>query len=338
MKKLKHANIAIFIPHNGCPNQCSFCNQKSITGKSYQPSKEDVVNILEKAILDMGERSKKAQVAFFGGSFTAIDEKYMIELLGTAFEYIKNGIFSGIRISTRPDAISLNILKLLKSKGVKSIELGAQSMDDIVLKENFRGHTSRDVKEASYMIKEMGFSLGLQMMTGLYKSDKIKDYNTAVELVKLHPDTVRIYPTVVMKNTKLAELFYSGKYNPPNVEESVELCSELLILFKKNNIDVIRLGLHDTEELRRDMIAGAWHPAFRELCESELYVKKILKSVKENNIDVNNFEILVNKNEISKIIGHKKCNIDKFKSLGIKPIIKGDCNIKKGEVILKNCR
>ncbi|MBQ2428672.1 MAG: radical SAM protein, partial [Ruminococcus sp.] len=144
---MKHSNISVFIPHNGCPHQCSFCNQKSITGQAYQPTAEDVRKTLRQARLDLGERAKNAEIAFFGGSFTAIDREYMISLLDEAREF--EGVFSGIRISTRPDAIDAEILALLKEYGVAAIELGAQSMDDHVLTLNERGHSAEDVRTAS---------------------------------------------------------------------------------------------------------------------------------------------------------------------------------------------
>ena len=169
---MKHANVSIFVPHNGCPHQCSFCSQRSITGQQSQPTPEDVRRTLDQAVRDLGERIHESEIAFFGGSFTAIDRRYMISLLDTAYQYVKQYNFTGIRLSTRPDAVDAEVLRLLRDYGVTSIELGAQSMDDRILGLNGRGHTSRDVEEASALIQEFGFSLGLQMMTGLY-GDKV---------------------------------------------------------------------------------------------------------------------------------------------------------------------
>ena len=169
----------------------------------------------------MGERSQNAEIAFFGGSFTAIDRSYMIALLEAAKKYVNK--FNGIRISTRPDYVDPEVLDLLKVYGVTSIELGAQSMCDDVLALNERGHTAEQVRKASFLIRSAGFSLGLQMMTGLYGSDLQKDIVTANEIISLHPDTVRIYPTVVMKQTKLEEYMLSGLYQPYTLEQSVAL-------------------------------------------------------------------------------------------------------------------
>ena len=199
------ANVSVFVPHNGCPHKCSFCDQRHITGCVSQPTSEDVKATLNIALNSLKEKSKDAEIAFFGGSFTAIDRAYMLELLDSTKEYIDT--FKGIRVSTRPDAIDDEILSILKSYKVTSIELGAQSMVDDVLLSNERGHNVEDVRKASKLIRSYGFSLGLQMMTSLYKSSEEDDIYTAQEFIKLKPDTVRIYPTVVLNNTTLADLY-----------------------------------------------------------------------------------------------------------------------------------
>ena len=179
---MKKGNISIFVPHNGCPQQCSFCNQKTITGQAYQPTAKDVDEAVQKALRKKGY---EFEIAFFGGSFTAIDRAYMTELLDAAEPYVKSGAVKGIRISTRPDYIDDEILTLLKAKGVTAIELGAQSMDDEVLSANMRGHTAEDVVNASTLIKSYGFELGLQMMTGLYLDTDEKDIETARKIIEL---------------------------------------------------------------------------------------------------------------------------------------------------------
>lgn len=313
---MKHANIALFVPHNGCPHQCSFCNQRSITGVQYQPTADDVISAVSIARESLKERTKKAEIAFFGGSFTAIDSSYMKQLLGAAYPFVKSGEFAGIRISTRPDCISRDILNTLSDYGVTSIELGAQSMLDNVLKANFRGHTVRDVCTSSHLIKEYGFSLGLQMMTGLYKSDEEKDILTAQKIAELMPDTVRIYPTLIMKNTYLEELYMQGEYKPTELEATVSLCAGLLKFFEEKGINVIRLGLHSSESMQRDLIAGAFHPSLRELCQSKLMLDDVLEAVKNNNINTKNLEITVNPKSVSKLCGQKRSNISKLNSLG----------------------
>ena len=335
---MKHANVAIFVPHKGCRHQCSFCDQKAITGSGSAPSSEEVETIIQTAILQLGKRTQDSEIAFFGGSFTAIDRSYMLKLLATAFPYIKNHTFSGIRISTRPDAITKEILLLLKEYGVSSIELGAQSMDDEVLQKNYRGHTKSDVIKASNLIKAFGFSLGLQMMTGLYGSDEIKDYHTAEELIQLCPDTVRVYPTIVMEHTLLEQLYYSKEYTPPSLEETVVLCSRLLTLFDHFSIPVIRLGLQDTPSLQNHMVAGPWHPALRELCQSRIFLEKTLLELKKQTDFSNQITIYIHPKSFSQMVGYKKSNIKQLNDLGYQVSIKEDEFMKTNDFRIENCR
>ena len=321
---MKHANVAIFVPHNGCPHQCSFCNQKSITGQQTQPTPQDVLSAIQVAISSLNTQTAGAEIAFFGGSFTAIERDYMCELLNAAAPFVKDKTFAGIRISTRPDAIDDEILTLLKQYGVTSIELGAQSMNDSVLSLNQRGHTAEQVRVASKLIKSYGFSLGLQMMTGLYGDTVNGAKDTAEQLAALQPDTVRIYPTITMTGTDLAQKYLSGDYQPMPLEEAVALCSDLLDFFEQRHITVIRLGLHSTPELQRDMLAGPWHPAFHELCESRRLLKRILASCKEQQIPQGEITVHVSPSCISKAIGQAKSNLNKLYKLGYQAKVKPD--------------
>lgn len=330
---MKHANIAVFVPHSGCPQQCSFCNQKTISGKSKQPAAADVDSACKTAMLS-GCENAFVQLAFFGGSFTAIEREYMISLLEAAQPYIKNGFLNGgIRISTRPDFIDNEILTLLKKYGVRAIELGAQSTDEKVLSINKRGHTSADIFESAKKIKEYGFELGLQMMTGLYGSTAEKDIKTAEDFISMQPDTVRIYPTVVLRATLLGELFEKGEYNPPGVEETVGLCAQLLSMFETAGIKVIRLGLHAQDGVEQDFLAGAYHPALRELCEGEILYRKMLALLAGKPEGC--YEMLVNKKDISKATGQKKKNLLRLKEQGYTCRVSGDDCIKINEIMLK---
>lgn len=279
----------------------------------------------------MGDRAHEAEVAFFGGSFTAIDPHYRSQLLAAASPFVKEGVFRGIRISTRPDAISPAILRELKAAGVTSVELGAQSMSDRVLDLNRRGHTSKDVEEAANSIKESGFSLGLQMMTGLYGSTLSDDWSTACSFVALRPDTVRIYPTVVMKHTPLAVLYERGEYQPPDVTASVELCAQLLSLFELHSIPVIRLGLHDSPQLRRDMLAGGFHPAFRELCESSIFLNRLTQYLDQKKVPSGKIIVYVLPKELSVAIGQKKSNLLALKRNGYQARIQANSSLSPGE-------
>ncbi len=296
---MKKGNISIFVPHLGCPQQCSFCNQKTITGKQSQPSAEDVKSAVATALKRKGY---EYEIAFFGGSFTAIDRKYMLSLLTAAAECVDGDRVKGIRISTRPDFIDGEILDILKKNKVTSIELGAQSMDDEVLKANLRGHTSADVENAARLIKEYGFELGLQMMTGLYLDTDEKALKTAEKLIALEPDTVRIYPTVVLKGTYLAELFDKEIYSPQTVDDAAALCTKLLPMFEGAGIKVIRLGLHASDEIKRNMVAGAYHEAFGEIVQSRFMLNRVLA------YPPGNYEIKVNPKSISKLKGNQKRN------------------------------
>ncbi len=328
---VKHANISIFVPHLGCPNMCSFCNQHHIARTEKIPSGADVDSAVKIAVSGKNYSPKNTEIAFFGGSFTAIDRALMSELLGAAYVYVKNGTVSGIRISTRPDAIDEEVLSLLKTYGVTTIELGAQSMDDTVLSLNNRGHSACDVKKASALIRQYGFNLGLQMMTGLYGSSDELDIFTANELIKLNPDCVRIYPTITLKDTYLSTLFESGKYTPSDVFSSAKLCVKINSLFERANIPVIRLGLHTIDELA--YVAGPWHPAFKEICDSLVFKEKIEALLGKSG----KYIVLVNPKDLSKAKGQKKSNIEYFKAKGYDLEITEDSSIEINDVLIKGC-
>lgn len=327
---MSHSNISIFVPHKGCPNDCSFCNQRTISGQINPATPVDVENAVNTAI-KYNTNPKNTEIAFFGGSFTAIEREYMLSLLTAAKHFLDTYNFKGIRVSTRPDCINEEVLETLKSYGVTAIELGAQSMCDEVLTANHRGHSAKAVRSASELIKSYGFELGLQMMTGLYKSDFEKDEYTAREIIKLAPHTVRIYPTVVLKNTHLGYLQQKGEYTAPTAEESAPFCARLLQLFEENGIKVIKLGLHSSEAVEGEMIGGAYHPAFRELCEGHIYLAKILAKLEK--IDKNReYVIYVNKKSLSKAKGHHKRNEKALKNQGFHCIIKGKENLEEFDI------
>ncbi|MDE6775992.1 MAG: radical SAM protein [Ruminococcus sp.] len=331
MKQNKHANISIFVPHIGCPHRCSFCDQRTISGTQHAPDGIEVREICEKALSEM-KSPETAEIAFFGGSFTAVPRSYMMELLEAASLFIGEEKFRGIRISTRPDCITPEILDILKKYGVTSIELGAQSMSDTVLSANERGHTAEDVCKARDVIKSYGFELGLQMMVGLYKSTIHDEYQTFSAIKDIHPDTVRIYPVVILKNTRLGELYQSGEYKPFDFETVLHMSSASLEKFEKLGIKVIKCGLHASEFVEKDMIGGFYHPAFRELCKNVIYRRKMECKIDS---DEKNCVFAVNPSCISKAAGQRKSNILYFKENGIEVKIIADENIAKYEVELR---
>ena len=326
------ANIAIFVPHNGCRNQCSFCNQFSITSQLEQPTAEQVKETVDNALGYLGDDAKEAEIAFFGGSFTAVERSYMIELLEAAYPYVKDKKGKGIRLSTRPDAIDDDVLELLKRYGATTIELGAQSMCDDVLSFNRRGHTAQDVINASRLIRSYGFSLGLQMMTGLAKADDKKDVETCEELIALNPDFVRIYPTIVLKNTYLAQLYEQGEYQPQSVEDAVDLCCKLLVMFGNAGIPVIRLGLHSIDE--ESYVAGPWHSAFGELCKSRIFYNKVAEKIDRKG----RYNLYVSPRMVSKAVGQNRSNIKKFLSNGIDVTVCSDVKLNDEEFIIEEVK
>lgn len=328
---MKHANVALFVPNCGCPHRCSFCNQRTITGKLSQPTPDDVRNAADTALRTLGSDAAGAEIAFFGGSFTAIERSYMVSLLEAAVPYLRNGSFRGIRISTRPDAISPEILLILRHYGVTTIELGAQSMDDRVLAANGRGHTSGQIRQASELIRSEGFALGLQMMTGLLGDTDEGARRTASELAALSPDCVRIYPTIVLRGTALGELYLCGEYRPQTLNGAVALCAELLDFFEQRGIAVIRLGLHASPELERDMLAGPWHPAFRELCESKRFFTKLTKALYAQGVPKGPITIAVNPACVSQATGQKKRNLQVLNGFGYSVRIVADAAVARGD-------
>ena len=313
--------IPIFVPHYGCPNKCSFCNQVKISGKETSVTAQDVRDTINFYLKNFKDDSKYVEVAFFGGSFTGISEAKQIELLEAANEFIERKQVNSIRISTRPDYINKSILKRLKKYNVKTIELGVQSSNDYILKKSKRGHTFKDVKKASKMIRWNGFVLGHQMMVGLPESTAFDELNTARDLIKLKPKIVRIYPVLVIKGTKLAEEYIHENYTPLTLEQAVERCKEITYLFRKNNINVIRIGLQTTDEIaapnttNSEVLAGPYHPAFRQLVEGAMWYDSIAERIKQINYKVKTVEIIVNSESYNNVVGHKKCNIEKLKEM-----------------------
>lgn len=330
--------IPIFVPHLGCPNDCIFCNQKSISGQKKNVTKEDVKKTIDYYLKNIKDKEGQKEVAFFGGSFTGIEKDKQEELLSAAYEYIENGRIQSIRISTRPDYINKEILKLLKKYKVKTIELGVQSANDYILQRAGRGHTFNDVKKASKLIRWYGFNLGHQMMVGLPESTRIDEINTAKALIKLKPKMVRIYPVLVVKGTKLEKEYNEGIYKPLSLVQSVEICEELVRMFADNKIDVIRVGLQNTDEISNpendesEVVAGPFHPAFRQLVESGMWYSAIVEKIKKLNVKVKEVEVTVNPIDVNNVIGHKKENVIKLKeTYDVDLVVKQNENMKQGK-------
>ena len=329
--------IPIFVPHLGCKQCCTFCDQKTISGETKQVTADDVRNTIEYYLKNF-KNDNYVEVAFFGGSFTAIPIETQKELLEAVQPYIKDKKVDSIRLSTRPDAIDKNILKMLKKYHVKTIELGVQSSNNYILERCKRGHTFEDVKKASKLIRKYRFKLGHQMMIGLPESTEKDDIKTAEDIIKLKPKLVRIYPVLVIKGTGLEREYRNKEFTPLTVGQAVERSKDILRLFAKKNIQVIRIGLQNTETIAdpknkdSEVVAGPYHPAFGQLVEDSIWYDKIVYEIKKINAKVIRVEIEANSQNINNIIGHKKENINKLKdTYAVITTVKANNSIKPGK-------
>lgn len=313
--------IPIFVPHLGCPNECTFCNQRKISGQVKNITEEDVRNTIEYYLDIFKDKKAYKEVAFFGGSFTGIDVEIQEKLLSIAYEYVKNKQINGIRISTRPDYIDKETLKRLKKYKVKTIELGVQSTNDYILKNCKRGHTHEDVKRASRLIRWHGFTLGHQMMVGLPESTRLDELNTARDLVKLKPKIVRIYPVLVIKDTELEQQYLRGEFEPLELNQAIEICKELSQFFEKKHVKVIRIGLQSTDTILSpdkegsQVVAGPYHENLRQLIDSAYYYEILEEKIKKINTKAKEIEITVNPQIVNDVVGYKKENILKIKDM-----------------------
>ena len=296
--------IPVFISHQGCPHQCVFCNQDRIAGKYEEVFASDVRKIIDEYLETINSKGATIEVSFFGGTFTAIDVNKQKELLEVAREYKQKGLIHKIRLSTRPDAILPYILEYLKEYKVDIIELGVQSLDDEVLKKAGRGHTVNDVIVASRLIKEAGFTLGHQIMPGLPGDSFDIDIETTKKSIEMKPDICRIYPSLVIKDTPMEDMYNRGDYVPYSLDEAVYISGEMLKLYNEAKIKVIRIGLQPTDTITtgKDIVDGPFHPAFRELVEGHLICETLDKKCpKEKDIIVE-----INEKDISKLYTNKK--------------------------------
>ena len=320
---MKHsANIPVFVPHAGCPNTCIFCDQRVISGSIKTPAPQEVTAFCLDALNHLPKGIKNAEIAFFGGSFTAIDREYMVRLLEAVQPCRNHPKMAGIRLSTRPDAIDREVLYLLKQYGATAVELGVQSLDDHVLELNLRGHSAEDTRIASALIKEAGVELGHQVMLGMYGDDEDGFRSTVMSSIAMQPDTVRIYPVVVLKNTVLQQLWQQGLYQPPSLEQAVELGAWALQQYTAAGIKVIRMGLHASDETEQNRVAGVYHPAFRELCESRVMLNAALEQLSEGRNE--QCILKVAKGATSKMVGQRRQNIAALHKAGYHVIIVED--------------
>lgn len=309
MSKKKHCNIPIFIPQLACPHQCVFCNQEKISNTFSIPTSDDIKNIIER-YLDTIPENTEINIAFFGGSFTAIPQNEMINYLKIAHEYIKSGQVHGIRISTKPDYIDDIILDILEQYGVTAIELGAQSTNDKVLVKSGRGHKFDAIQNAAKLIKARNFELGLQMMLGLPHDTLALSVQTAKDIVHLKADTTRIYPTVVVQGTVLEKMYKNNQYQPLSLTEAVFWSKEVLKVFLEAGVKVLRVGLHASEELEfgKSLIAGPIHPSFKEMVLTEIWNDLLINQQISNK----KATVYVAESQLNYAIGYKGKNKNYF--------------------------
>lgn len=332
--------IPIFIPHWGCPKDCVFCNQRKITGKHDTITREMVEKTIEEYLATIPIRAgREIEIAYYGGSFTGIPLEEQQELLAPAKAALDQGKIMGIRLSTRPDYINPEILLHLKASGVTTIELGVQSLNDQVLLKSNRGHLAEDTYQAVGLIKSEKFILGLQLMVGLPGDTAEGFLETIEKVIDLRPDFVRIYPTLIIKDTILAKMFQKGEYLPLSLEEAIEMCKKAYQKLMDKGIAVIRLGLQSSEEIneRGQIIAGPYHPAFRELVEASLIRDKLKEMIQGEGEAGGELVISAHPTQISQVIGQKRSNIEFLKNeykfekitvLGDKKVEKGQINVK----------
>lgn len=320
--------IPIFVPHEGCPHNCVFCNQDRITGAYDDVTASTVENTIYDYLKTIQNKNATIEVSFFGGTFTGIREEKQRELLNVAKEFKERQLIDKIRLSTRPDYINDYILTYLKEYGVNIIELGVQSLDEEVLIKSGRGHSVQDVLNASKLIKEYGFILGHQIMPGLPDDTFERDIITAKESIKMEPEICRIYPSLVIKDTPMEKMYKCHEYIPYSLDEAVNISKIIYDLYRKSKINVIRIGLQPTESITegKDVVAGPFHPSFRELVEGSLIADMILENMKEDD----NARVYINPKDLSKLYANKKIYFNKLKENNKTIIVKQDEDIKRG--------
>ncbi len=305
---MRKYNLPVFIPHRGCPHDCAFCSQRKITGVETEVTPGQVREMVKSFLQTIDTENSSIEVAFFGGSFTGLEFKTQEEFLKVAAEFYP--IVSGVRLSTRPDYINDEILTLLKKYGVTTIELGVQSSDDEVLRLNNRGHDFASVKKASQMIKDHGIALGHQMMLGMYGSTPEKDIKTVSDIIALNPSCIRIYPVITFKGTAIEDYFNKGEYVPYTVEIAASIAKDAVISFRNAGIEVIRLGLHSSEDFQdgETVVSGPYHPAFGEVVESLILRDRIEKEFLKSGQINGEFVYYCKPQQISQAVGHKRMN------------------------------
>jgi histone acetyltransferase (RNA polymerase elongator complex component) len=322
-RELRHYTIPVFIPGLACPFQCIYCDQKKITGRPAYMEEEEIRQIIEDRLATIPNENTEKEIGYFGGTFTGLPLEKQRHFLEIASRYVYDGAITGIRISTRPDCIDPEILDLLSQYPVRTIELGVQSMDDEVLRLSNRGHTSLDSRRAARMIRDAGFSLGLQMMIGLPGDTLEKSLYTARKIVEMEAETTRIYPVLVIRGTPLEKLYRSGEYHAMEIPEAVTWTKQVMNIFENSSIRVIRIGIHPSDglESRADLVAGPYHASFRELVMTEIWKDRFHALL--HNQHGKQLVISINPADLNNAIGYfgnnKKLLLERFREVKFRP-------------------
>lgn len=338
MSERRHRNIAIFIPHLGCPWRCVYCNQQRISSAAPPPTPAAVKQQIEQALSTVSP-GDIVEIAFFGGNFTTIATELQLAYLQAAHPFVESGAVSGIRLSTRPDAINADILQRLKQHGVVCIELGVQSLDAEVLARSGRGHGPEAVGESAALIKAWGFQLGVQLMLGLPGDTAEKALATARAAIALQPDMARIYPTLVIEDTELARQYRAGRYQPLTLAAAVEQCHAVWQLFRAAGIPVIRMGLHSSAELNDgSVLAGPWHPAFGELVQQYDFLQRTRALLSDHCAEpehATRLTLSVNPRDLSRLTGYRRENISRLEQeFALRLNVKGEASLPPGSIVI----
>jgi len=328
--------VPVFIPNQGCPHRCVFCEQEKITAQQQGPvDARRVTRIIETAICSRRFDPAHAEVAFYGGTFTNLNLQVMEELLGSVSPFLKKGIFTGIRVSTRPDSLDPEKLALMKRRGVRTVELGVQSMDDHVLALSGRGHSARDSEKAVGLLKNLGFLVGIQLMPGLPGDSREVFLSTVEKVIGLQPAMARLYPALVIKGTALARMYEKGDYVPLGLAEAVEICAESCRMLEKAGIPVIRMGLMSSPTLllQGQILAGPWHTAFGFLVRCRMYQEAIASQLPSRG-RLEKVSIRVRDRDVPLLRGYRNEGIQWVSMMtGAEVLaVEGDCSLPPGRI------
>lgn len=308
--------IPFFIPHQGCPNQCLFCNQNSITGKSYAAG--DLKSEIEETLAQWLPRRRKPEethFAFYGGSFTCLPRSVQKSMLEAVQPWLKRGEVDAIRLSTRPDCVDKTSCAFLVHHGVRIVELGVQSLDDRVLQASLRGHTEKNCVDAAGHLHRASLEVGVQLMPGLPQESRYSFMQTVKKAVAMQPSFIRLYPALVVANSGLADMYKKGEYSPLSLKMAIALTAWARQFFGKAGIRVVRMGLQPSVSLENSFLAGPYHPAFGELVISRDWLKKTRQLLAAN--PGKKVEMTISPRDLSAFNGRKRANIERLNELGL---------------------